>query len=92
MEVTRIEKEQIKVGACALLWAMWNIQNDYIFNIAKQKKIHTSYSAGNPLNLYVVLNTTNGQAQGDGFWVQSPRVGRMGYIYNQWRFDLRLAC
>jgi hypothetical protein len=30
------EKRNIRVGACALLWAIWNTRNDYIFN--KQNK------------------------------------------------------
>ena len=34
--VSKKEKAQIRVGACALLWAMWNIRNDYIFNRAKK--------------------------------------------------------
>ena len=33
--VPRNEKVQIRVGVCALLWAIWNIRNDYIFNRAK---------------------------------------------------------
>jgi hypothetical protein len=30
-----IYKVQIRVGVCALLWAMWNNRNDYIFNNTK---------------------------------------------------------
>jgi hypothetical protein len=26
---------QIRVGVCAIVWAMWNVRNDFIFN--KQK-------------------------------------------------------
>jgi hypothetical protein len=37
--VTKKVKAQIRVGACAILWALWNVSNDYIFNRAKQKKI-----------------------------------------------------
>jgi hypothetical protein len=34
--VNKKEMEQIRVGACAFLWAVWNMRNDYIFNKAKQ--------------------------------------------------------
>jgi hypothetical protein len=27
-------KERIRVGVCALIWAMWNSRNDVIFNKA----------------------------------------------------------
>ena len=28
-------KAQIRVGACALLWAIWNTRNDFVFNKSK---------------------------------------------------------
>ena len=33
--VDKKEKVQIRVGVCALIWAIWDIHNDYIFNNAK---------------------------------------------------------
>jgi hypothetical protein len=30
--IDKHEKMQIQVGACALLWAIWNTRNDYVFN------------------------------------------------------------
>jgi hypothetical protein len=33
--VNKKEKAHIRVGVCALLWAMWNVRNDYFFNKAK---------------------------------------------------------
>jgi hypothetical protein len=33
--VPKYDKVQIRVGVCALLWAIWNTRNDYIFNNAK---------------------------------------------------------
>jgi hypothetical protein len=32
--VNKNERAQIRVGICALLWALWNVRNDYIFNRA----------------------------------------------------------
>jgi hypothetical protein len=34
--VVKNERAQIQVGACACLWALWNVRNNYIFNRAKQ--------------------------------------------------------
>jgi hypothetical protein len=31
-EVLKKYKAQIRVGLCALLWAIWNVLNDYIFS------------------------------------------------------------
>ena len=33
--VPKKEKAQIRVGACALLWAIWNVRNGIIFNKSK---------------------------------------------------------
>jgi hypothetical protein len=33
--VSKIDKAHIRVGACALVWAIWRIRYDYIFNNAK---------------------------------------------------------
>jgi hypothetical protein len=30
--VAKKDKVHIRVGVCALLWAIWNVRNDYIFN------------------------------------------------------------
>ena len=31
-EIGPKDKDQIRVGVCALLWAMWNVHNDFVFN------------------------------------------------------------
>jgi hypothetical protein len=30
--VSKTEKVQIRVGTCAILWAIWHVRNDFIFN------------------------------------------------------------
>ena len=30
------ELKQIRVGVCAVLWAMWNVRNDFVFNKPKK--------------------------------------------------------
>jgi hypothetical protein len=60
--VVKKDKVQIRVGVCALLWAIWNVRNDYIFNKAKNYFLYVGYTAGYPLDLYVILPTTNVEA------------------------------
>jgi hypothetical protein len=59
---------QVRVGVCAIIWAIWNTRNDFIFN-KPNFFISAGYSFGYPLNSYVVLSLTRGAAGGDGFWV-----------------------
>jgi hypothetical protein len=33
--IDKSAKARIRIGVCALVWAMWNCQNDIIFNNAK---------------------------------------------------------
>jgi hypothetical protein len=33
--VAKTDKAHIRVGVCALVWAIWRIRNDYVFNNAK---------------------------------------------------------
>jgi hypothetical protein len=39
-EVAKKDKIRIRVGVCALIWAVWNVRNDFIFN--KKKPFHPS--------------------------------------------------
>jgi hypothetical protein len=32
--IDKVVKERIRIGVCALLWAIWNCQNDIVFNSA----------------------------------------------------------
>jgi hypothetical protein len=57
---------QIRVGVCAMIWALWNNRNDYVFN-RPEKLFLAGYSYGYPLDPYAVLPPTRGAAEGDGF-------------------------
>jgi hypothetical protein len=53
------------VGACALVWAIWKIMNDYIFNNAKSTSfMQVILLAMDP---YVVLPTTNEEMRELGY-------------------------
>jgi hypothetical protein len=60
---------QVRVGVCAVIWAIWNTRNDFVFNKLK-KLCLVGYSYGYPLDPYVVLSPTREAAGGDRFWVQ----------------------
>jgi hypothetical protein len=59
--------KQLWVGVCAILWALWNLQNDFVF---KKTSAHPC----------VVLSPTSGAAGGHGFWVQPLGDGCSGFI------------
>ena len=35
--IDKSELKTIRVGVCAVLWAMWNVRNDYVFNKPKKQ-------------------------------------------------------
>jgi hypothetical protein len=76
--VSKKDKVQIRVGVCALLCAILNIRNDYIFNNAKftSCRLFRCYAPDS----YVVLPTTNGETRGFGHWVQPARKYFTGFI------------
>jgi hypothetical protein len=34
--IPKKELMQVRVGVCAIIWAMWNVRNDFIFNKPKK--------------------------------------------------------
>jgi hypothetical protein len=70
---------QVRVSVCAVIWALWNTRNDFMFNKPK-KLLPTSYPYGCPLDPYVVLSPTRGASGGDGFRVQLVGDGRSRFI------------
>ena len=52
-------KTQIRVGVCALLWAIWHVWNDYVFNKAK----NTSFMQVIPLATHWIRTWSYLQSQ-----------------------------
>jgi hypothetical protein len=71
--IDKRDVKQIRIGVCAIIWALWNARNDHVFNKPKA-----------PSFLYVVLSPTIGAAGCHGFWVQLFGVGSTGYIQPIW--------
>ena len=78
--VAKKDKAHIRVGVCALLWAIWNVRNGCIFNKKKFSIIFAGYSHGYPLDPYVVLSSPGGRAPGFGYWVQPTGDGSTGFL------------
>jgi hypothetical protein len=65
--VSKKDKIQIRVGACAILWALWNTRNDVVFNQSQNFLLFAEYTLGHALDLYMVLSPAGGQNEGHGF-------------------------
>jgi hypothetical protein len=46
--VQKDNKAHIRVSVCAILWAMWNVRNDFVFN----KKLNPSFMQVIPLAMH----------------------------------------
>ena len=91
--VSKTDKVPIRVGVCALLWAMWNIRNDYIFNKAK---IH-SFMQVIPMtthwiHMWSYLQSTERRNEMVSGCNRLDTVARDLYTQCSWRSDLRIAC
>jgi hypothetical protein len=70
----------IRVGVCAVLWALWNTRNDVMFNKQKKTYLYAGYPHDYPLDLFVVLSSARGEEGRHGFWVQPYGDGHSGFI------------
>lgn len=64
--VLKKDKGHIRVGVCALLWALWNVRNDFVFN-KKSFPCYVGYFFGYALDSYVVFPAVGGGAPGHGY-------------------------
>jgi hypothetical protein len=87
-EVPKKDKAHIRVGVCVVLWAIWKVRNDCIFNINKFPIIFIGYPFGYPLDLYVVLSTVEGQVSDYGYWMQPVEMVAQDFFSRWgWRDD-----
>ena len=88
--VDKKEKVQIRVGVCALLWAIWNTRNDVIFNNANQ----SSFMQVIPLAIHWIRMWSYLQPTAvlDSGCSRLILVAHELYTQCSWRFDLRITC
>ena len=83
----------IRMGVCALLWAIWNIRNDYIFNNAKLHSFMQVISlATHWIRMWSYLQPMDKRAALDFGCSRLLLVAQELYIRCSWRFDLRISC
>jgi hypothetical protein len=90
--VSKKDKGYIRVGVCALLWVIWNVRNDFVFNKKKFPIFSVGHTYGCPLNPYVVLSSVKDVRR--DMDVRSNRlamVARDFYIRCGWRTDRQLT-
>jgi hypothetical protein len=77
--IFKLEKVNIKVGICALMWSIWYVRNEFIFNKSK----FPSFLQVIPLTthwIHVVFSPVGGATSGHGYWVQPFGNGCSGYL------------
>jgi hypothetical protein len=92
--VTKKETVQIRVGACAILWDLWNVRNDYIFNREKQKFsfMQVIPLATHWIRTWSLQQSTDEREEMDSGCSRLELVARDIYNQSSWHFDLRLTC
>jgi hypothetical protein len=78
--VAKKDEGHIKVGVCTLLWAIWNVPNDVIFNKKKFLIIFAGYSHDYLLNPYVVLSPAHEEVSDHGYLMQPLATTSTGFL------------
>jgi hypothetical protein len=90
---SKLDKVQIWVGVCALIWAIWNIRNDYIFNNAKSTYFMQVISLATQwICMWSYLQSMEKREDSVTGCNRLEKVARDLYNQCKWRFDLRLTC
>jgi hypothetical protein len=93
MGVTKKRKSTIRVGACALSWAIWNVQNDYIFSRAKLNSfIQVISLATHWIRTWSLLQQTDKCEEMATGCSRLKSVTRDIFNQSSWCLDLWLAC
>jgi hypothetical protein len=91
--VAKVNKAHIRVGVCALLWAVWNTRNDYIFNKAKSTSfMQVVPMATHWIRMWSYLQPMEKRKDMNIGCSRLERVARDLYSQFSWRFDHRLTC
>jgi hypothetical protein len=91
--VAKTDKAHIRVGVCALVWAIWRIRNDYIFNNAKSSSfMQVIPLATHWIRMWSFLLPMEKREVLDTGCNRLEKVARDLYSQCNWRFDLRLSC
>jgi hypothetical protein len=86
--IVKKTKARIRVGVCALVWAIWNCRNDVVFNRVQKPNF---LQEGGFYNPHVVLPPSCEAARTYGYWVQSTDGSCTGYLQSgSWQLSKRI--
>ena len=74
----------IRVGVCALLWAVWNYRNHLVFNRITKNSFIAGYLTCYYTHPYVVATHSDGGQGVFGYWIYPLGDGSTGYIQPVW--------
>jgi hypothetical protein len=89
--IPKKELMQVRVGVCAILWAMWNVRNDFIFNKPKKPSfLQVIPMATHWIRMWSFLQPVEERHAMDSGCNRLEMVARD--LYNQcgWRLDNRI--
>jgi hypothetical protein len=83
--IDKCTKARIRVGVCAIMWAIWNHRNDVIFNrVGRAQFLQVIDPQGYVLDQYVGLSPIGRPAATYRFWMHTVDGGHLGYLQPGW--------
>ena len=83
--IDKATKTCIRVGVCALVWAIWNCRNDMVFNKGiNAHLLQVIHMAGYFLDPLLGIPITNGREATYGFRMHTAPDGRTGCLQPGW--------
>jgi hypothetical protein len=91
--IIKTEKINIRVGVCAILWTIWHVRNDFIFNKTKFPSfLQVIPLATHWIHMWSFLQAAEQRQDMDIGWNHLATVARDIYSRFGWRADRRLTC
>ena len=91
--INKKDKVQIRVGVCALLWAIWNVRNDFVFNKPRASSfLQVIPLATHWIHTWSYLQPAERQQAMDFGCSRLETVARDLYSRCGWRLDNQLTC
>jgi hypothetical protein len=91
--ISKSEKVNIRVGVCALIWMIWHVRNEFIFNESKFPSfLQVIPLAIHWIHMWSFLQPVEQRRDMDIGCNHLPTVARDIYSRFGWRSDRRLTC
>ena len=91
--VPKKEKAQIRVGACALLWAIWHVRNEIVFNKSKASSfLQVIPLATHWIRTWSLLQPVECRQDMDSRCALLETVAREFFNQFSWQLNFRITC